>query len=85
VERESGSASGLYFVGSAGFVTILLGVLAIAGARRGRSTWLAGVLAVLFLLVIAIQADARPGIAIPFLGAVAAIVGGFLPVLGRSE
>jgi hypothetical protein len=77
--------SGLYFVGSAGFVTIVLGVLALAGARRGRSTWFAGVLAVLFLLVIAIQADARPGIAIPFLGAVAAIVAGFLPVLDRSE
>jgi hypothetical protein len=71
----------VYFVGSAGFLTILLGVVALAGLRRGRSTWVAGVVALVALTVLAVQANAESGIAIPMFGSVLAIVAGFLPVL----
>ncbi len=75
----------VYFVSSAGFLTILLGVVALAGLRRGRSTWLAGIVAVIALIVLAVQADALPGIWIPILGGVIAIVAGFLPVLASES
>lgn len=75
-----------YFVTSAGFLTIVLGVVALAGLRRGRSTWLAGVVAALLLVALAITADARLGLWVPLLGALGAIIAGFLPVLaGESE
>lgn len=73
-----------YFVASAGFLTILLGVVALAGLRDGRSAWLAGIAAVIMLTVLAVQADAAGGIAIPMLGGVLAIVAGFLPVVASE-
>jgi hypothetical protein len=75
----------VYFVGSAGFLTILLAVVALAGVRSGHSTWVAGVVALVALIVLAVQADALSGIAIPMLGAVLAIVAGFVPVLASAS
>ena len=75
----------LWVVGSAGFVTIVLGALALLGLRKGRSTWLAGILGVAFLVVIAVRVGGvHAGLAIPFLGAVLAIVAGFLPTVFKD-
>jgi hypothetical protein len=75
----------LWVVGSAGFVTIVLGVFALLGLRKGRSTWLAGILGVAFLVVIAVRVgNVHAGLAIAFLGAVLAIVAGFLPTIFKD-
>jgi hypothetical protein len=75
----------LFVVGSAGFVTIVLGVIALLGLRKGRSTWLAGILALAFLIVIAVRVkDVHAGLALPFLGSILAIIAGFLPTVFRD-
>ena len=80
-EPAYGAAAVVYFISSLGFVTILLGLVALAGLRRGRSTWIAGFLAVVLLIVLIVQADVTGGLFIPLLGGLAALVAGFLPVL----
>jgi hypothetical protein len=74
-----------YFVSSLGFLTILMGVVALAGVRRGNSAWAAGIVALIVLIVLAVQADAAGGIWIPILGALIAIVAGFLPVIAGES
>jgi zinc-ribbon domain len=75
----------LFVVGSAGFVTIVLGVMALLGLRKGRSTWLAGILALAFVIVIAVRVHGvHAGLALPCLGSILAIVAGFLPTVFRD-
>jgi len=83
-DATEGHRKAFYFVASAGFVTIVLGVLALLGLRKGRSTWLAGILALAFLIVIAVRIGHGGGLAIPFVGAILAIVAGFLPTVFRD-
>lgn len=74
-----------YFVSSLGFLTILMGIVALAGMRSGISAWAAGVVALIVLIVLAVQADAAGGIWIPILGALVTIVAGFLPVIAGAD
>jgi zinc-ribbon domain len=84
-DAREGHAKAFYFVASAGFVTIVLGVMTLLGLRKGRSTWLAGILALAFLIVIAVRAkDVHAGLALPFLGSILAIIAGFLPTVFRE-
>jgi len=72
-------------VSSAGFVTIVLGALAVLGLRKGRSTWLAGVLGIALLVLVGVEVHhINAGFAVPFLGAILALVAGFLPTVFKD-
>ena len=69
------------FATSVGVLALVLGLLALAGARSGTLTWFAGIVAILLAIVSAIVLrDAGPGagLVMLFLGGICAVIAGAL-------
>jgi hypothetical protein len=75
------------FASSAGLVTIGLGVLVLLGLLRGAFAWVAGVLGVMFTVVLMLISDAGvgPGLWVALLGSLLAILAGVLASVGRRD
>ena len=73
------------FATSAGLVTIVLGVLVLLGLLRGAFAWVAGVLGVIFTVVLMLISDAGvgPGLWVALLGSLLAILAGVLGSVSR--
>lgn len=73
------------FATSAGLVPIVLGVVVLLGLLRGAFAWVAGVLGVLFTVVLMLISDAGvgPGLWVALLGSLLAIVAGVLASVAR--
>ena len=73
------------FATSAGLVTILLGVIVLLGLLRGAFAWVAGVLGVIFTVVLMLisTAGVGPGLWVALLGSLLAILSGVLTSVAR--
>ena len=66
-------------------MTIVLGVIVLLGLLRGAFAWVAGVLVVIFTVVLMLISDAGvgPGLWVALLGSLLAILAGVLGSVGR--
>jgi hypothetical protein len=73
------------FATSAGLVTIVLGVIVLLGLLRGAFAWVAGVLGVIFTVVLMLISDAGvgPGLWVALLGSLLAILAAVLASMAR--
>jgi hypothetical protein len=74
------------FATSLGFLTIILGVVALVGARSGTFTWLAGAAAVLVLVVyfVTLGDTSGEGAWVAFAGGICALAAGILAAASRG-